>query len=287
MNELDVFRAAIEKRADSFRAVLATDHATAHFIQSLVTIVGKNPEWLDESQYFRPALYQAAMDAAEVGLPLATNLRQAYFVPRWSKKTGKKHVAYEISVHGLKSLAFRNGTISGFQNAVVRKGDLFEFSLGTDAFLKHVPVMPNPGEVIAVWATAEFVSGAKPVFAIVWREELEKIKKLSKSDFWTNWYDEMAKKTALRRLCKLLDVCPELQRAIAIEERNEGELLRDCTPRPTGAGAALREKLLPAPAAAHPPPEQREEPVEDASGGESTPPPGDDLSFDPEKVPDA
>lgn len=246
MSELEIFKKALEVKTDSFKAVLGTDHATAHFMQSLITIVGKNPKWLDETKVYRPSLYQCAMDAAEVGLPLATNLRQAYFVPRWSKKTGKEHVAYEISVHGLKTLAFRNGKISGFQSAIVLKDDVFEFELGTNAFLKHIPRRPSTSEVIAVWASAEFNSGAKPIFQIVWKEELDKIRKLSKSDFWTNWYDEMVKKTAIRRLCKALDVCPELQRAIAIEERNEGELMREINPSPAGAGAALRAKLIPA-----------------------------------------
>lgn len=268
-SELELFKKALEAKTDSFKAVLATDAATAHFMQSLITIVGKNPEWLNQAKVYRPSLYQCAMDAAEVGLPLATNLRQAYFVPRWSKKTGKEHVAYEISVHGLKSLAFRNGKVAGFPSAVVYKDDVFEFELGTNAFLKHVPRRPSTGEVIAVWAMAEFTNGAKPIFQIIWKEELEKIKKLSKSSFWTNWYDEMARKTAIRRLCKSLDICPELQRAIAIEERNEGELMREINPSPAGAGAALRAKLVPAAEVEPPAPE----------------PTGEDLGFPEELIP--
>jgi recombination protein RecT len=106
----------------------------------------------------------------------------------------------------------------------------------------------------------------------VWKEELDKIQRLSKSDFWSNWYDEMARKTAIRRLCKQLDICPELQRAIAIEERNEGELMRDCTPRPNGAAASLKEKLLPPPA--------EEKPVDDVA------PTDDSLDFPEDKIPD-
>lgn len=278
-NELEVFRNALEKHSDAFKAVLVTDHATSHMIQSLVTIVGKNPEWLNEEKYYRPSLYQAAMDAAEVGLTLATNLRQAYFVPRWSKKTGKEHIAYEISVHGLKSLAFRGGKIIGFPSNVVYEDDVFEFEYGTSAFIKHVPRRPSTGKVIAVWAMAEFSNGSKPVFQIVWKEELDKIQKLSKSRFWENWYDEMARKTAIRRLCKALDICPELQRAIAIEERNEGELCREINPHSNGAAAALKARLLPAPIQAP----EASAGVDGRESNASTP--ADDLSFPDDLIP--
>lgn len=284
-SELEVFKKSLEMKVESFKAVLVTDHATNHMIQSLVTIVGKNPEWLDESKVYRPSLYQAAMDAAEVGLPLATNLRQAYFVPRWSKKTGKEHVAYEISVHGLKSLAFRGGKIIGFPSNVVYADDVFEFEYGTSAFIKHIPRRPSTNRVVAVWAMAEFANGSKPIFQIVWKEELDKIQKLSKSHFWSNWYDEMARKTAIRRLCKSLDICPELQRAIAIEERNEGELSRESNPHQTGAAASLRAKLIPAAVVSTPPQEER--PTGEVPPGEDIAPSpgGDDLDFDEDKIP--
>jgi len=58
----------------------------------------------------------------------------------------------------------------------------------------------------------------------MFKEEIEKIRKTSKaakSSFspWNTHYEEMARKTAIRRIAKYLPLSPELATAVSIDER--------------------------------------------------------------------
>jgi len=65
---------------------------------------------------------------------------------------------------------------------------------------------------------------------VMWRRQVEEIRKRSKASSdgpWVTDWDEMAKKTVLRRLCKLLPASIELQTAVSLDERAEAGIPQD------------------------------------------------------------
>lgn len=133
---------------------------------------------------------------------------------------------------GLVGLAEQTGLYSGFSANVVYEADEFDFQEGSDPYLKHRKSLGSQkerGERVAAYASCKSTSGT-PIFVILTMDEVESIKKRAPggSSSYSPWnnsqefdYDEMCKKTALKRLCKLLKKSPELAKAIEVD--NEGE----------------------------------------------------------------
>ena len=76
--------------------------------------------------------------------------------------------------------------------------------------LHHVEKRENPEEIGAVraaYAVASCKDWDQPMIEVVWRHDVEKIRKNSaspNSPAWKEWYSEMARKTAVNRLAKRL-----------------------------------------------------------------------------------
>ena len=92
--------------------------------------------------------------------------------------------------------------------------------------MTHTPTDGDPGDMIATYAVARLRDGGAQ-FEWLWKREVDSIRASSRagnSGPWVTHYDEMAKKTALRRLCKLLPTSPELTRAVALDEQAEASV---------------------------------------------------------------
>jgi recombination protein RecT len=282
---LDAFRQALGKREAEFIAVLGDEVKWRRFCTTAVVLVGKNPKWLDNT-HDRASLFQCCMHAAESGLSLDPNLGHVYFVPRWNKHLGKNTICFQMGYKGLLKLAYQSGDVASFSAECVYKDDDFDFALGTGGFVKHRPAFRG-GEITHVWAMAKLKAGGE-VFVVLPKAEIDKARKCSQSDaIWNAFYQDMCRKTALRRLCKLLHLCTELQRAIGVEEFYEGLAARAARPvdakesllalahEKTGGGVV--ESEMPKP---NLPPENGTGKSEDAP-----PPESDELDFDENLIP--
>lgn len=116
---------------------------------------------------------------------------------------------------------------------VVREGDLFEYSYGTDPHITHVPQKGKDASAAPVthaYAIVWLPSGEQQ-FDVMDRKELDKLRSASpaikkgRSSPWNEWYEEMAKKSPVRRISKMLHKGSEfLVRATEFEERFEAHL---------------------------------------------------------------
>ncbi len=161
------------------------------------------------------SLVAAIVEASSLGLEIDAR-GQAYLVPY------KGSVTLIPGYKGLMDLAYRSGRVTSIYADVVCANDTFDFALGLDARLAHVPNLDERGEMKAVYAVAK-IKDADPAFVVLGRSEVEKVKKASpgasKPDSpWVKWEEEMWKKTAIRRLCKYLPLSPEMQRALSLED---------------------------------------------------------------------
>lgn len=173
----------------------------------------------------------AIMQCAQLGLEPGGALGHAYLLPfdknkknaqgRW-EKVGTE-VQLIVGYRGMIDLARRSGQIISIEARVVRAKDFFEVELGLDSRLVHRPAWgeANRGEPTFAYAVAKLKDGGLQ-FEVMSRVEIEAIRARSKakdSGPWVTDWEEMAKKTVIRRLFKYLPVSIEIQRAVGLDEQ--------------------------------------------------------------------
>lgn len=198
----------------------------------------------------KQSLALAVINCAELGIK-PNLIGEAYLVPYG--KTATLIPGYK----GLMKLARNSGMVTGFQVGVVREGDTFEYQRGTDKFLKHVEAGDNEdAEITHFWAGAT-VDGVFE-FEVMTKKQVDKVRSASRagnSGPWKDHYEEMGKKTVIRRLCKLLPAdSDKLHKAVALDERADAGLpqandlvdlgvAEEVNPNDTGAGAKAKKAL--------------------------------------------
>jgi recombination protein RecT len=167
-----------------------------------------------------PALYEceprsvigALVQCAQLGLEPGGVLGQAYLIPFRNKETNQKEAQLIIGYKGLLDLAWRSGHLKSLEARLVYKADVFRLTYGVQAGITHEPCLDEAsrGEVIYAYGVANLKSGGVQ-FEVMSRADIQKIQTASKSGaIWKSHWEEMAKKTVLRRLLKTLPVSVEL-----------------------------------------------------------------------------
>lgn len=193
-------------------------HLTAERVARVaLNSIRKNPKLM---QCAPETLCMAIMETSSLGLEIDSR-GQAYLVPFWSKKNQCYEMQLMIGYKGMLDLAWRSGKLMSIMAEVVGENDSFTFINGLDPKLEHTPnLTEGRGEIIAAYAVAIMKDGSRQ-FVVIPRTDLDKIRDASKSKDdgpWVTWYEEMAKKTALKRLCKLLPLSPEIQQATTLDD---------------------------------------------------------------------
>ncbi len=172
----------------------------------------------------------ALLTASQLGLEPGGTRPGCYLVPYGNVCT------FIPSYFGLMDLARRSGQVAGIYTEIVYEKDEFTYRLGLDRYLEHVPPPfgSDRGEPIGVYAVAELVGGGKQ-FVVMTRAEVEAIRKRSKagsSGPWVSDWAAMARKTAIRQLCKWLPSSAELNAALTLDGavRTEVSALEDVQP---------------------------------------------------------
>lgn len=192
------------------------------FSRLLLTAANTNPDLFT----CEPTSFLAAgVAAAQLGLEPNDARGLAYLLPFNDNRRGKI-VQLIIGYRGMVDLARRSGMVSSIHAFPVFDGDEFTYSLGLEPTLTHTPRPDvndeDPAKLTHVYAVAK-VQG-EPQFIVLTRRQVDKVKassKGAKSGYspWNTHYVEMALKTAIRRLCKLLPQTVEMAQADAHDER--------------------------------------------------------------------
>jgi recombination protein RecT len=201
----------LEKAKPSMLAVLPKHITADRLIKVALSATARKPELLACTS---ESLLRAVFQGAELGLEAGGLLGEGYIVPMGRDAT------FIIGYRGMVKLARQSGQIANIESRAVHKADTFEIEFGLAPKLLHRPCLDGePGELVFVYAIATFVDGGKQV-DVMSRAEVDRIRSRSKaggSGPWVTDYEEMAKKTVLRRLCKMLPLSPELAKAIENE----------------------------------------------------------------------
>lgn len=243
------------RNQDALKSALPRHMTVDRMLRVAFTCINTTPKLLDCSPR---SLLAAVMQCAQLGLEPGI-LGHAYLIPFENRKKGIVEVQILPGYRGLIKLARNTGEVSTVFAESVYKGDRFTYQRGTDPKIEHVPD-PNEdvkkrGEPTHYYAVMRMKDGGV-AFEVMTRQEIElhrdKYSRAAKNGPWVTEFDEMAKKTVLRRVCKVGPQSIELQTAVMLDDRAEVQLpqeLPDVVPpdpdedRTEGQGGGSLDRL--------------------------------------------
>lgn len=173
----------------------------------------------------------AMMSAAQLGLEPNTPLGQAYLIPYRNK--GVDEVQFQIGYKGLVDLAYRSGEVEVVQAQTVYENDKFECEYGLEPKLVHVPADGDRGEAVKVYAMFKTKSGGYG-FEVMSMEDCRKHAmaysqsyKNGYSSPWSTNFEEMAKKTVLKRVLKYAPLKSDFVKGIVQDGTIKTEISED------------------------------------------------------------
>lgn len=161
----------------------------------------------------------AMMTAAQLGVEPNTPLGQAYLIPYRNK--GTLECQFQLGYKGLIDLAYRSGEVKMIQAHTVYENDEFSYELGLDPKLRHVPTPHDRGEPIcfyAVFQTKDGGYGFEVMSMDDIRQHAQRYSKTYSNGPWQTNFEEMAKKTVLKRVLKYAPLKTDFVRAVAADE---------------------------------------------------------------------
>ena len=170
------------------------------------------------------SIRDAVLNIALTGATLNPAMQQAFLIPRTLKGRGLC-CCLDFSYRGLVGIATREGAVLDIDATCVYEGDEFDYHMGLNPDLTHKPCGErDPKKLTHVYAVAILQRGLKK-FLVMNRSDIEKARKSSQapnSPMWTQWYEEGARKTVVKRFFKLLPHTERMSEAVAIVNAHEG-----------------------------------------------------------------
>ena len=184
--------------------------AVKRFIALARTEIKRNVA-LEKSDHV--AVLNAILDASRMGLEPGPH-KHVYLVPF------RDRVSLIVDSRGWAELGRRAGFKSP-QAGPIYENDEVSFCFGQDKHFSHSWDVRKPrGKIVAYYAYVETQDG-EPYFEIIDLETIERHKKASPSGNsgpWAQWPIEMANKTAIKILYRLLPLTEELDEAMTRDE---------------------------------------------------------------------
>ncbi|HJI74422.1 MAG TPA: recombinase RecT [Veillonellaceae bacterium] len=171
----------------------------------------------------------AMMQAAQLGLEPNTPIGQAYLIPYGNV------CQFQLGYKGLLDLAYRSGEIKDIQAHEVHENDEFEYELGLEPKLKHIPAKNNRGTVTMYYAVWHTKTGGYGFEVMSKDDVLEFAQKKSKSfrkGPWQTDFDAMAKKTVLKQALKYAPIATDFVKAVATDETVKSHITENMEDEP-------------------------------------------------------
>jgi recombination protein RecT len=179
------------------------------FATTVLGIVANN----FQLQKCEPAsIYQCALVATTLDLPLNANLGYAHIIPYGTK------AQFQISYKGFLQLAQRSGKFAAINAVPVYANDTEKDV--KSRLLSFLPTLPN-GEMTGYCAYFRLLNGYEHTFAMSVEELKNHGKKYSKSynTVWTTNFEAMARKTVLKLLLqRYAPMSIEMERAAIVDQ---------------------------------------------------------------------
>jgi phage RecT family recombinase len=209
------FKEQLDLRMAQFKRALPAHIPAERFTRVVLTAVQNNPDLLNAD---RQSLWNACMRAAEDGL-LPDGREGAIVIynrkirenggERWIKKA-----QWMPMVFGIIKKIRNSGQLAMITARVVYAGDRYRYWMDEQGehILYEPSETPDKNVVRLVFAAARTKDGELLVEPLT-PDEIEKIRSVSRAKDdgpWVDWWEEMAKKSAIRRLSKRLPMSADL-----------------------------------------------------------------------------
>ncbi len=202
MTVRDTARGLLGERFTQFTNLLPSEAAAKRFCSIMVQHAeDENLAKVLRNEVGQKSFVGAALQCAEFNLEPA--LGQAWLIPYGGV------VQFQLGYKGMLELAYRSGHVARVDAQAVFANDKFEPLLGEGRVIHTPPRFGDRGEVEGFYAVAELVSGGSAVEMMSLEEAHAHAQQYSqtygtKHSPWTTAFNEMAKKTVLKRLLKSL-----------------------------------------------------------------------------------
>jgi len=222
-NALTLISQDIQGARDKFATVLADKSISFEREAGFaIQVLGANDYAMKTAMNNRQAVVDAVTNIAAIGISLNPAKKQAYLVPRGNK------ICLDISYMGLLDLAITSGSIMWGQAEMVYSNDRFSLQgFGNMPVHDRDPFSTDRGELVGVYVVVKTRDGdylsttmtIAEINAIKGRSESGK----KDSGPWKTDFNEMAKKTVIKRAYKLWPKTERLDAAIHHLNTDGGE----------------------------------------------------------------
>lgn len=260
LQPVDEVRGALTKMGDQFKAALPPHISKEKFLRVAMTALQNAPSLIECDRH---SLYGAFIRAAQDGL--LPDGREGAIVPF------KGRAQWIPMVGGILKKIRNSGELADLTVHLVREGEPFRYWVDeTGKHLHHEPQVMggDRGKPIGVYATLKTKDGGL-YMDFMSAEEVEKVRQISKTKDrpdspWSQWPDEMWKKSVLRRLSKVAPMSTDI---VDMVQRDDDmyELNKPVQPQVTsGSGGPKRLQAIIEQKSEKSEPKQQKEPEQDA-----------------------
>lgn len=225
--EKKTMQAYIKSMEGEIKKALPSVITPERFTRMVLSAISVNPKLGDcDPRSFLGAM----MSAAQLGLEPNTPLGQAYILPY--QNHGTLEAQFQIGYKGLIDLAYRSGEVEVVQAHIVYENDKFECSYGLEPKLNHIPADKERGDAVKVYAVFKTKSGGYGFEVMSMDDAREHAAKYSKAynsaySPWKTNFEEMAKKTVLKKVLKYAPLKSDFVRGVVQDETIKTEISED------------------------------------------------------------
>ena len=200
-NEVAVrFSDMLNDKLISVERALPNDFNMERFVQNCIAVLNDNP---DLAKINKAEVIQGLVKGAYLGLDFMN--RECYLIPYG--KSVQFQTDYKGEVKFTKKYSTRK--ITDIYAKVVREGDTFvEEIIDGKPSIDFKPITFSKANIIGAFAVALFKDGGM-LYEVMSVDDINAVRnnysRASQSKAWKYSFDEMCKKTVLRRLCKHID----------------------------------------------------------------------------------
>ncbi len=186
------------------------------FIRVACTAVMRTPQLAECDQI---SFFNALLKLSQFGLE--PDGYRAHLIPFRNTKRNCMEVQLIIDYKGLNELAVRSGLVSFLHAEIICVNDIFSYNKG-EIKTHEINFREDRGEMFAAYAFARFKDGSEKC-DVMSLDEILAIRERSQSKDkgpWVTDFREMAKKTVLRKLSKLLVLSNEFRDAVEVDDED-------------------------------------------------------------------
>lgn len=217
-------QARIAKMGAQLKSVLPSHIDIAKFQRVAMTAITSDPDLLTAD---RQTLFSSLTKAAQDGLLPDKREGALVIFNQKVKIDGRdayiKAVQWMPMVAGILKKVRQSGEVSSISAHAVYENDEFDHILGDDERIYHKPAEGSPGKIRGAYCIVTLKDGFKVRDYMPWWR-IEKARAVAKTkSVWDAWPDEMAIKTVIRHIAKVLPQSTDIEASFERDDTQQFE----------------------------------------------------------------